>query len=41
MKVGGGGTLRGRGCKWNEKGGRDEKSGDNQGRMGGMNNQAL
>ena len=26
MKVGGGGALRGRGCKWNEESGRDEKS---------------
>ena len=26
MKVGGGGAWRGRGCKWKEKGGRDEKS---------------
>ena len=39
MKVGGGGALRGRGCKWNENGGRDEKSRENQVRMGGMNNQ--
>ena len=41
MKVGGGGALRWEmgGCKWNEESGRDEKSRNNQVRMGGMKSQ--